>query len=120
MKIQVSKVFNDIYTNYDPASTVKQGFVLEGGSRCFSENTFVITIDGPKQINNIVKGDLVKTYNENTNQIEYKPVLSVFKMDNKKKSYRVTLKNGKTIECTDDHKFYYKGGWISLKQLLSL
>lgn len=33
MKIQVSKVFNDIFSNYNPASKDKQGFILEGGSR---------------------------------------------------------------------------------------
>lgn len=33
MEIQVSKVFYDIYSNYNPASKDKQGFILEGGSR---------------------------------------------------------------------------------------
>lgn len=33
MKIQVSKVFNDIMTGYKSASKEKQGFILEGGSR---------------------------------------------------------------------------------------
>ena len=33
MRLQVSKVFHDLYNNYNPNSKEKQGFVLEGGSR---------------------------------------------------------------------------------------
>lgn len=60
------------------------------------------------------------SYNEATKENEFKRVKDVFKYINNKPTVRIKLKNGKEIICTDDHKFFYKGGWISIKHLLSL
>ena len=96
-------------------------FVINsGGSRCFAPNQLVWTTKGPKPIKDIEKGDIVRSYNEETKQTELKPVLDLFKNENEKKSLRVTLKDGRTIEASEDHKFYYKGGWVSLKHIVSL
>jgi intein/homing endonuclease len=91
-----------------------------GGTRCLSPDTEIVTISGTKFISEIKVGDIVKTYNESTLQNEYKEVEQVHKLENTKKTIRVKLKNGNSITATEDHKFYYKGGWYSLKHLLSL
>jgi intein/homing endonuclease len=92
----------------------------EGGTRCFSENQEIITATGNKKISEIKTGDLVYSMDEKTKTYNYKPVKNVFKFNNNKKSIRLTLKSGEIIECTEDHEFYFEGGWYSLKYLLSL
>lgn len=96
------------------------GCILEGSSRCFEGNQKVHTLRGNVRISNIEIGDQVRTYNEETKIDEYRRVNNVMKFKNKKKSIRLTLKSGETIECTDDHEFYYKGAWVCAKQLVSL
>ena len=115
MRIKVSSVFHEIKSN--PGF---RGYALEGGSRCFHPETLIVTNEGSKPISEIKKDDKVLTFNEENNEHEYKKVLDVFKFSNKKKSVRIKLKNGKEIICTEDHKFYFKGGWIEVKQILSL
>lgn len=92
----------------------------EGGSRCFSPNQLVHTSKGSKQIQDINKHDYVLTYNESTKEKEYKKVNRIFKFDNKKKMYKITLKNGRVIECTYDHKFYYEGEWKTIESIIRL
>jgi len=96
------------------------GAILEGSSRCFSKDQKVVTKKGLKKISDIKKGDFVKSFNEDKKENEYKKVLNVFKLKNKKKCFRIKLKNGKTIECTSDHKFYYKGKFIEIEKILNL
>jgi len=94
--------------------------INQGGTSCFAGSQKVITKEGSKPIKNIQQGDIVKCYNEQTKQNEWKPVLNIFKYDNHKRTIKVKLKNGETITATEDHKFYYKGEWHTLKHLLSL
>jgi len=106
---------------YEPlVESTKKTTVHQGGTSCFSADTLVVTDKGLKSISALKPGDVVKCLNESTNSIEYKPVKKVMQFDNTKKTVRVKLKNGSTITATDDHKFYYKGGWYSLKHILSL
>ena len=76
--------------------------------------------DGSKSIQSIEVGDIVKCYDEDKKSIEWRKVLNKFKYNNTKRTIKVTLKNGQTIVATEDHKFYYEGGWYSLKYILSL
>lgn len=92
----------------------------EGGSRCFSGETKVVTIDGERAIKDIQIGDKIKTYNDKLGSIEYKPVVSVLEMLNTKETYCIKLKNKQIIKATSDHKFYYNGKWVELKHLILL
>ena len=96
------------------------GCVLEGSSRCFSPNQKVITDIGEKRIKDIAIGDKVKSFNEETKEIEFRTVTDLHHLKNKKKCFRVKMKDGTIIEATEDHKFYYEGAWVTLKHLLSL
>lgn len=96
-------------------------FCNEGGMRCFDGNTLIKTIDGLKPIKTITENDKVKSYNHNTNTFEYKKVLATNNSNNhNKKCIEIKLKNGKSIKCTEDHEFYYKGRYVKAKHLLSL
>lgn len=116
MKIQTSVVLEKILAAQD-----KRGIVLEGGSRCFAADTLVVTSEGSKKISEIKKDNLVLTYNESTGKETFNKVLDVMKFTaSEKKAVRIKLKNGKEIICTQDHKFFFDGGWLEIKQILSL
>lgn len=92
----------------------------EGGTRCFHFDQLVITRQGSKRISEIRPGEFVLTYNEQTKKNEYKRVDEALKLENSKPTLKITLKNGQTIICTEDHKFYFRGGWHTLIHLVSL
>lgn len=92
----------------------------EGGSRCFDGKQNIDTSKGQKAISDIKAGDMVLTLNEAENKVEYKRVECLHVFDNDKASVRLKMKDGSIIQCTEDHEFYYNGGWHSLKHLLSL
>jgi hypothetical protein len=92
--------------------------VNQGGTSCFAPATLVVTTKGPKKISEIQIGDIVKTYDINTDTVQYKEITDTFSFDNTKKTVRLTLKNGISIVCTDDHKFYINGEWLPIKEVL--
>lgn len=108
----------DLYLdNYNSTADI---IVNQGGTSCFAGTQCVVTTDGSKSIQSIEVGDIVKCYDEDKKSIEWRKVLNKFKYNNTKRTIKVTLKNGQTIVATEDHKFYYEGGWYSLKYILSL
>ena len=118
LQIRHSKVFTQ---NAEAFSNDNVRFIInQGGSRCFAPTQLIYTTDGDKPISEIKEGDIVKTLNIKTKEIEYKSVNEVFKSDNVKKSLRIKLKNGSIIECTEDHEFYFEGGFTSIRNIVSL
>ena len=99
----------------------KPVILMGGGSRCFDKDTLVKTNNGDKKISELVKGDLVQSFNHDTQLSELKKVFRVFKnVDNTKKCYKITFKNGDVIKCTYDHEIFYRGRYICAKDLVSL
>lgn len=91
----------------------KRGVILEGSSRCFSANQKVITETGSKEICLINIGEKVLTPSG------FIAVTDSIKMKNTKPCLRIKLKNGSIIECTEDHKFFYKGSWVAIKEIIN-
>jgi len=60
---------------------------------------------------------LVKTYNEKTEQFEYKEITYAWNRG-KKEVIKITCGNS-TIECTPDHKFLTNTGWLAAHELNS-
>lgn len=89
-------------------------FVLQGGTRCFAPNQLVFTKKGSKPISEIQQGDLVRTFNERTKELEWKPVKEVLSFNNHKPTIHIKLKNGKEIIVSADHEFYVNGRWMSV------
>lgn len=98
--------------NYSPDNKVI--ICNEGGTRCFHPGQLVITNNGSKPISQIIVGEKVKS------KSGFKTVLETHNLKNSKKTVRVKLKNGKEIICTEDHEFFFKGSWVSIKHILSL
>lgn len=111
LRIKATPVF------YANKKAYEEGYPVicnEGGARCFAPDTLVRTMQGLVPIKDIQEGDAVKTQNG------WNEVIETHKFKNTKKAVRIKLKNGKHIECTDDHKFFYRGRWIEIKNILSL
>jgi hypothetical protein len=118
LNLKVTPVFTKNQNAYNDGYKY---IINQGGSRCFAPNTLIETLEGNKSISEIKTGDMVKTMNEETKEIVWKQVKDVFYTpNNNKPSIRLKLKNGDIIECTEDHKFYFEGGFTSLKHILSL
>ena len=94
--------------------------LYDGGTRCFHPCQKIVCENGPIEISKIKKGDKVKSYNSNTKKNEFRTVLKTYSFKNNKKTVKIKLKNGNDIICTEDHEFFYKGGWQTAKHLLSL
>jgi hypothetical protein len=104
-------------TNLSILADVKMLLVDE----CIRKNTLISTNKGNVKIQNIKIGDLVKSFNKNTNEIEYKPVLNTWKNLNKSNSYEefleIELKNGNVVHLTPNHKIYTVNGYKRADEL---
>ena len=88
---------------------------------CIRKNTLISTNKGNKKIQNIKKGDFVKSFNTKTKKIEYKPVLNTWKNLNKSNSYEefleIELDNGSVVHLTPNHKVYTDNGYKRADEL---
>lgn len=75
---------------------------------CFVAGTEVTLGNGDvKEIQNLVVGDEVMTFNESNEELETKKVLEVFNPE-RDDLVQYHLDNGTVLECTHDHPHYYK------------
>jgi nucleoside-diphosphate-sugar epimerase len=76
------------------------------GSKCFSEDTDILTIDGIKNIKDIKIGDSVYTLNKNTLEVEIEKIVDT------QKTLANEFYNFKTTNCdfrvTPEHKILFK------------
>jgi hypothetical protein len=88
---------------------------------CIRKNTLISTIKGDIKIQNIKIGDFVKSFNKNTNKIEYKPILNTWKNLHKSNSYEefleIELENGNIVNLTPNHKVYTDKGYKRADEL---
>lgn len=92
-------------------------FAAKGATTvCFPEGTQIHTQNGLKDIKDIQEGELFLTFNEQTGEQEYKPVLV--------KHERYTLQmcglelaNGEILQVTPEHRFYSNGEWVEAREL---
>ncbi|MBX7058879.1 MAG: peptidoglycan DD-metalloendopeptidase family protein [Leptospirales bacterium] len=70
-----------------------------------------------KEIQEIIPGDIVLSYNESTQAVEPKRVVQTF-VRQTDRIYHVRYSNGAEFETTFNHEFYVKdAGWVQAKQL---
>ncbi len=68
---------------------------------------------------NDLKNLMLRQLDEETNTISNTKIVDVFK-NGKKKVFRFTLADGKHIEATSDHKFFFEDGWGTFKNKIGL
>lgn len=100
-------------------STSLNSYVVHNAP-CFVAGTEITLSNGDtKNIENVISGDVVLTYNINNNTLEPNVVTNVFskKVD---KIVKYTFENGTILECTVDHPIYVNGkGWSSYENDIS-
>lgn len=77
--------------------------VKQGG--CFIAGTLIQTSDGPKAIESLHEGDLVYSYNKDTNTWYYTPCTDPFKTKTSAEVKTIVLESGDKITATPDHPF---------------
>ena len=73
---------------------------------CVKPGTKVSTQDGEKAIEDIQVGDMVASYNKDTQVIEYKPVVRTLKNQNNLPYVKITTECGKELNVTTNHEVY--------------
>jgi hypothetical protein len=108
-------ILNDSYTNFVSVNiedadvyVATESNVLVHNSPCFVAGTKIkLANSTEKNIEDVVIGDVIKTYNHRTNQVENNNVLHVIDRDDQE-TVLYTLSNGKTLEATLDHPICVK------------
>jgi hypothetical protein len=84
----------------------------EGGFQSFVSGTQIKTTKGFKKIEDIKINDFILSYNEILNIFESDQVIALFNNTTNK-----TLLINNIVECTPEHLFLTKEGWISAEKL---
>ncbi len=85
---------------------------LVGAICSFSEDTLVMTEDGPVPISELEVGDIVLAYNEATGEIGYYPIAATW-LHTDTEIVFLTI-DGEVIETTPEHPFYTdEGEWVA-------
>jgi len=100
--------------NFDFGREYQAGGGYGGGGGCFSAGTLIAMADGSlKPIENVIKGDLILSYNFEKHVTET-DVVDVVTKPIVDQICELNV-NGQFIWCTPDHPFYVKGkGWSSM------
>ncbi|HOW29796.1 MAG TPA: Hint domain-containing protein [archaeon] len=87
---------------------------------CLNENTLIATEFGQKAITDLNIGDLVISYNENTKQLELKPIINIWSVpisNVNSRYFYIYYNNGQLIKATENHKFYIDGNYVRADEL---
>lgn len=87
---------------------------VEGYNPCLTGDTFILTTEGPMQIEKLIG----KEFTAIINNKEYKSTDKGFWLSGEKEVYKIELKNGLIIKATDNHKFLTKNGWKEVKNMI--
>lgn len=85
------------------------GLLVTDEERCLKENTLIETEDGLKTIKEICETKYtgqILSYNLETLEEEWQPIMNHKIMKNNNDWYKITLENEKTIIATSNHRFY--------------
>ncbi|MGC5746570.1 polymorphic toxin-type HINT domain-containing protein [Chryseobacterium sp. NFX27] len=83
---------------------------------CFPAGTKVHTQNGLANIEDLFEGDFVLTFNEETKQQEYKPILQKHERFTLQ-MLSIELPTGEFVRVTPEHRFYCNDEWIEARDL---
>lgn len=119
----VDMIYFPVYFNMSIPYSLKNSLDTVLTDECIPEIHFVETKQGKMMFRELKRkvdrGEyvLVKTFNENTEQFEYKPVVSVTDKG-VRPVYEITTTGLNKIQATDNHPFMTQNGWKQLKDLV--
>ena len=86
---------------------------------CFVAGTPVLTVAGPKRVEEMNVGDIVIAQDVDTGQLDYRPVVTTTRRE-AAEIVRITLADGEVLETTGGHAFWISGeGWALARELQS-
>jgi superfamily II DNA or RNA helicase len=85
---------------------------------CFVAGTMISTPDGEKPIETVCVGDEVLAFNETSGEIEPRKVVRLFKNPAPPVLHRIIVGMCRSIECTANHPFWTRRGWINAADLV--
>ncbi len=92
-------------------------FAAKGATQvCFPAGTLVHTPNGLAKIEELQVGDLLLTYNEETQEQEYKPIVQTHQRYTLQ-MMTLELPTGEFLEVTPEHRFYSNGSWVEAREL---
>lgn len=107
----------EVYSNCSTSITsfAKFYLLLNG---CFRAGTLIGMADGTfKKIEEVVEGDIVLSFDEDTKKFIKKQVIETH-CNSPKPMVKVVMQNGEEIVCTEDHRFLTESdGWVEAKNL---
>jgi RHS repeat-associated protein len=87
-----------------------------GASVCFTKGTLVYAKDGVVSIDEIQSGEMVYSYNLESEKVELSKVINTLKRETEG-IYKLTI-GKEIIQVTAEHPFYVEGkGWTTVKEL---
>jgi len=86
---------------------------------CLAGDTLISTDKGTKELKDMKRGDIVKSYNITTNEIEMCKVTNFALMNSSAKVIKITDElSGKSITCTPEHQIWTENrGYVMAKDL---
>ena len=109
-----------LYAIYNPKLVESRGAKVLIVDECLHPDTPITLFDdSTKRIIDVVPGDLVKTINEESGEIEIKPVVKLHHNLNKgEQMYEVEMDNGDILKITGNHKVkLIDGSWKKVEDL---
>jgi hypothetical protein len=101
----------------DTSGENPDGGVGDGGGGCFTAGTLVTTPDGRLAIEQLRVGDRVLARDEQSRVLRAEPIEHVW-FHERKRTARVRLDTGETIETTAKHRVYVEGrGFVGVESL---
>ena len=84
---------------------------------CFPAGTKITTLNGYKNIEDVKIGDKVLAFNDKNQTFKIEKVNYLFKKETPTQMMSLTLKGHHVIQCTCNHPFWTKRGWIKAEDL---
>jgi intein/homing endonuclease len=110
-RVKTNKVYKKYYNNQS------RFLIFYGGAGCFKEDQLIETINGAVKIKDLSNNDMVLSMDHKQNKASYKRVIKVHK-NQSDKIIHIKMKDGTVIKVTPDHKFYYGGLYVKIKDIL--
>jgi intein/homing endonuclease len=103
-------------TTNTTTGTTAGGTTTGGSGGCFEAGTKVLMADGTsKNIEEVNRGEIVKSFNVYTNKFENSMVVKRHKIKLEDDLVLLTFSDGTKLQTTTTHPFYTTNGWVSLR-----
>ena len=121
-QINITYNANESSLQIEFLSPITETFVIDlyitSNGNCFLAGTKVLMADGSyKNIEDIMIGDMVKSYDEETGSISDKKVKNVFHQSPDEMAAEYYMIINDVLKVTPNHRFYSEGNWVAAEYL---